>query len=166
MDKIVKLNIFDGLEDKGFNTLFLCPENIDFCRHYERIVFLSPVLDGGYIARINKLSDAKVYLPLNKKANTNFKNLDLSRQTFGKIYNAIKRFKSGFVCKEDLYNKLKLTVSYETFLVCYLTFAELHIIDTYIENGLTKFVINDTIKTDLNKSSVYNMAKLLKNVTE
>ena len=166
MDKIVKLNIFDGLEDKGFNALFLCPENIDFCRHYERIVFLSPVLDGGYIARINKLSDAKVYLPLNKKANTNFKNLDLSRQTFGKIYNAIKRFKSGFVCKEDLYNKLKLTVSYETFLVCYLTFAELHIIDTYIENGLTKFVINDTIKTDLNKSSVYNMAKLLKNVTE
>ena len=166
MDKIVNLNLFDGNECKGFNTLFLCPENIDFCRHFERIVFLSPVLDGGYISRINKLSDAKVYLPLNKKGSANFKNIDLSRQTFGKIYNAIKRYRAGFVCQEDLYNKLKLPINFETFLICYLTLSELHIIDIYIENGLTKFVINDSIKTDLNKSSVYNMAKLLKNVTE
>ncbi len=166
MEKIVNLNIFDGTENKGFNTLFLCPEDINFCKHFEKIVFLSPVLDGGYISRINKISKAKVFLPINKKASVNLKNVDLSRQTFGRIFNSLKKFKNSFVCREDLYNKLKIQVNYETFLISYLTFNELNIVSTYKENDLIKLIINDNIKTDLNKSSVYNMAKLLKNVTE
>lgn len=165
-DKIVKLDILGGLEETGFNAIFLCPENLDFCRHYERIIFLSPVLDGGIIAKINQVSDAKVYIPKNKKAYANLNNVDLSRDAFGRIYGAIKRFKGYFISKEDLYAKLKLRYSYENFIICYLCLTELKILNIIKENGLSKIVIDDSKKTDLNKSAIYNLSKLLSNISE
>ena len=164
IQNIVNLDIFNGTENKGFNTLFLCPENIEYCKHFERIIFLSPVMDGGYISKINKMSNAKIFLPLNKKENSNLKNVDLSRTSFGRIYNSIKRYKGCFVCYEDLYLKLKLSFNYETFLLCLLTLLDLKLIQLSKENDLFKIELNENLKTDLNKSSVYNLAKLIKNV--
>ena len=165
-EKIVNLDIFDGQYDKGFNALFLCPENLNFCKHYEKIVFLSPVLDTGIISKLNELTTAKIYLPINKKAFNNAKYVDLSRSTYVKIFNALKRFKGFFIGLEDLYTKLNLPFNYETFLVCFLTLQDLSIIKIENDESVKKLIVNDTIKSALTNSNLYNTVNLLKNLTE
>ena len=164
-ENIVTNSIFGGSEQNGFNTVFLCPERLDFVKHYENIVFLSPVINKGYLTAINNLSDAKVYLPLNKSASFN-PQLDLSRGKLGEIYSALRGFRGGFVSIDDLYSKLKISSSYENFVVAIKVFEELKILSYNILNEIKYIEIHDEKKVELKNSKFYNLANLLKSVKE
>ena len=54
----------------------------------------------------------------------------------------------------------------ESFLVCFLTLQDLSIIKIENDESVKKLIVNDTIKSALTNSNLYNTVNLLKNLTE
>jgi len=160
---IYHFGIYDSSEI-GYNSLLLSPKGLDWAKNYSKIVFLSPVLDSGFISALNSVTNADIYLPIEKDANyKKFAGLDLSRDTFGRIFNAL-RAKAGKTVYNvfELYDKTNLTgVSFASFYVAFKTFAELGLINVVENEGLTIY-INKSAKRELTQSRLYNKLMLLK----
>ncbi len=160
---IYHFGIYDSSEI-GYNSLLLSPKGLDWAKNYSKIVFLSPVLDSGFISALNSVTNADIYLPIEKDANyKKFAGLDLSRDTFGRIFNAL-RAKAGKTVYNvfELYDKTNLTgVSFASFYVAFKTFAELGLINVVDNEGLTIY-INKSAKRELTQSRLYNKLMLLK----
>ncbi len=149
----------------GFNSLLLSPTGVKWAKNFNRIVFLSPVLDEGFIAELNEVSGAEIFVPMEREFDKNrFLTLDLSRETFGRVFKALtaKNFSRYYSIFDIYQNKLKGQVNFESFYVAYLVFQQLGLISSF--KGDT-FVVEQTSvqKQDLNKSSLYNKLLLLKN---
>lgn len=149
----------------GFNSLLLSPTGVKWAKNFNRIIFLSPVLDEGFIAELNAVSGAEIFVPMEKEIDKNrFANLDLSRESFGKVFKALTaRNYSRYYSIFDIYqNKLKGQVGFDTFYAGFLVFKQLGLISA--QKGET-FVIEhaQNQKKNLNQSSLYNKLTLLKN---
>ncbi len=150
----------------GYNSLLLSPKGVAWAKNFNKIVFLSPVLDSGFIAKLKEVSGAEIYLPIDKKIDArNYITLDLSRTTFGKIFNAVasksgKNFNNVF----HLYDSLKLEdISFLTFYSAFEVFKELKVISVQDDTFLT-ISANRQAKTQLDASKVYNTLMNLKNL--
>ena len=164
-----KENIFHvGIYDEeclGYNSLLLSPRGVNWAKNFNKIVFLSNVLDSGYLSEIAKVSKAEIFLPMDKKEDYNrFNTLSLSRESFGKVFKALTaRSNQKFYSPVDFYeNRLKGKVSFDTFYAAYLTFNELGLIkrgDTQYFN----FTEVKNIKKSLTESKFYNKLLLIKN---
>lgn len=162
---IYHFGIYDSSEI-GYNSLLLSPKGIDWAKNYSKIIFLSPVLDSGFISALNSVTDAEIFLPLENGENhyNRFASLDLTRETFGRVYNAL-RVRAGKVQYNvfDLYDKCNLSnINFATFYVAYLTFIELKLI-TVIEGDMLNLSVGAKQKTELSASRLYNTVNLLKN---
>ena len=149
----------------GYNSLLLSPKGLDWAKNYNKIVFLSPVLDSGFIAALNKVTNAEIYLPLEANEDTKiFSNLDLSRETFGRVFNALKsRSGKPYLTIFDLYDSINFAnISFATFYVAFLVFNQLELIQTVENERLTVYVNKDK-KCQLSSSSLYGSLCLLKN---
>lgn len=149
----------------GYNSILLAPKGVNWAKNFSKIIFLSPILDNKYIAALNKVSDATIYAPIESDKNLRkFSGIDLSRETFGKIFKAIaakagKNIYNVF----DLFDKcdFKNQISFNTFYSSLLVFNELGLI--CIEDNVEfTLKVNKNIKSDLNNSKIYNTLKLLK----
>ena len=152
-------------QEVGYNSILLAPKGIAWAKNFSKIIFLSPVLDNKYIAALNKVSDATIYAPIESDKNLRkFSGIDLSRETFGKIFKAIaaKAGKSIYNVF-DLFDKcdFKNQISFNTFYSSLLVFNELGLI-CIKDNVEFTLKVNKNIKSDLNNSKIYNTLKLLK----
>ena len=62
MENIIKTDICAGNENSGLNTLFLFPQSIEFAKFYKKIIFLDPIIDLSYVAKINQISSAEIFV--------------------------------------------------------------------------------------------------------
>ncbi len=151
----------------GYNSLLLSPVGTEWAKNFSRIVFLSPVLDEGFIAELNQKTKAKIFLPMERQLDVQrYVNLDLSRETFGKVFKALVG-KSYNKCYSifDLYQqKCKGKVSFDTFYVGFLVFKELGLIK--VENDMFITINQTNLKKQLTESVLYNKLMLIKNSME
>lgn len=167
-----KENIYHiGVCDKncvGYNSLLLSPIGAEWTKNFRRIIFLSPVLDEGFVAKINEDSKAEIYIPMERELDKQrFVNIDLSRETFGKIFKILTS-KNSLKCYSifDIYqHKMNGKVNFDTFYVAYLVFEELGLIKTQVDT-FVNINQNKNIKKSLTESALYNKLLLLKNSLE
>ena len=123
------------------------------------------MLDSAYIAALNAVTKAEIYLPIEKESSLRkFGSIDLSRETFGKVYNALRsRAGKGFASIFDLYEKINANgINFATFYAAIMVFTQLNII--YMTEAEQTIVhVNKSQKVQLNESKLYNTLNLLKN---
>lgn len=162
---IYKFGIYEDKEI-GYNSILLSPKGIGWAKNFTKIVFLSPVLDLKYISALNKVTNADIYLPVENMGDPRkFAGIDLSRNTFAKVYKALVG-KSGKQIYNvfELYDKCDIAsqISFSTFYSAMLVFNQLGLIE--IEDADQIIIkVNKTKKKDLTESSIYNKLMLLKN---
>ncbi len=151
----------------GYNSLLLSPEGVEWAKNFSRIVFLSPVLEEGYIAQLNKVTNAEILLPLEKqKKITRYNSLNLSRQHFGKIYSTlVSKQNQSFADIFDLYERCYQTkgVKFSELYAAIKVFEELGLVMISNE-GQLKIMTNSSNKRNLTESKIYNKLNLIKSV--
>ncbi len=148
----------------GYNSLLLSPRGLAWAKNFNRIVFLSPVLDEGVLSELNNLTKAEIFLPIDREIDKQrYSTLDLSRETFGKIFKSLIS-KNYVKCNSifDYYAKIKYKIGFDTFYVAYLVFKELGLISE-IDGQISQ--VNNVKKT-LTESKLYNKISLIKNTLE
>ncbi len=149
----------------GYNSLLLSPVGVDWAKNFTRIVFLSPVLDEGFISKLNEVCGAEIYVPMDREMDmARFENLDLSRETFGRVFKALvgRNYSKNYSIFDIYEQKMRGKVNFDTFYVAYLVFKELGLIQ---ENKDVIFEISEVanVKKSLTESSLYNKLLLIKN---
>ncbi len=150
----------------GYNTVLLSPKGLAWAKNFSKIVFLSPVVDKNFLAALNKVTDAEIYLPIEKVGadSRKFSGIDLSRNTFGKIYKELIKFNKKTILNYfNFFDATSLTdgISFFTFYAALLVFEELGIISISEEKNY-QIKINEGLKVELSQSKIYNKLLLLK----
>ena len=154
----------------GFNSLILCPTNLDFAKNCKRIVFLDSVFDTGFLAKINEISNAQIYVPkIDKNDNKLLLSLNLSRTELTKFYKKLlslenKCFTGIFAVYSTMVRDLKYNLSFNNFIAYFYILSELNIVVSNIKDGLFCYEINKNIKTELNKSKIFNTVNFLRRI--
>ena len=166
--EIVCYEYLNITSNSGYNTLCLCPALNNTYRNYNRIILLDAVLDEAYITYLNSLTSAKIYIPSSSPfLYSPFKNIELSRKTFGEYFNVFKKLaKTNLVAYDDFnyYNKIKRIAkdfNYVQFVACLLTFAQLGLIEIIDEMGNYRLIMKSSMPTQLNNSQFYNKLDLI-----
>lgn len=167
-------NIFDvDILNKvatGFNSLVLCPTDLEFAKNCQKIVFLDEIYDTTFLAKINEISDAQIFIPKNIKSdNKLLVNLNLNRGELSKFYkNILKlenmKFTGIFAIYSSMVRDLKYNLNFNNFLAYYYILSELNILSSKLADGLFYFEINKNIKTNLNASKIYNTINFIRRV--
>lgn len=150
----------------GYNSILLSPKGVNWAKNYSKIIFLSPIIDMKYISALNAVSNAEIYVPI-EKANDirKFAGIDLSRNVYAKIFRTLTS-KSGRSIYNvfELYDKCEISnyISFTTFYGALLVFNQLGLIT--IEFG-EQIIIKPLkgVKKELTQSKIYNNLLLLKN---
>ena len=161
---IYQFGIYDDKEI-GYNSILLSPKGIAWAKNFLKIIFLSPVIDMNFIKALNKVTDAEIYLPIDKKGDPRkFAGVDLDRQTYAKIFKTLysKAGKQVYNVFE-LYDKCDfgMQISFSTFYLALLVFNQLGFIEVE-EKEQIKVIVKKGVKRDLITSSIYNNMVLLK----
>lgn len=162
-DNLFHVGIFDE-NAIGYNSLLLSPIGVNWARNFSKIVFLSPCLDEGFVSELNAISGAEICLPMDRPAdNDRFLNIDLSRETFGRVFRSLtaKNFGKYYNVFDFYNNKLRGKMNFDTFYVAFLVFQELGLIE--VKNDLLFEVFQvEGKKRELTESKLYNKLSLLK----
>lgn len=167
---IFRNRLFEVGDESGINTILLAPQNFNNFNTFSKIIFLDPILHTGYLSCLNKFTKAQIYLPHKSKFSySTFKNLDTSRQTFGRYFRLIQ-FAHENKIKGDypynLYEKIikliggKKDYNYLQFYVCLTTFVDLNIIE--VDKDFSEITKITSTKKPLNASAFYNRLNLIK----
>lgn len=163
---IYQFSIYSDSE-VGYNSLLLSPKGINWAKNFSKIIFLSPVLDTKFISALNKISNAQIFIPIEKKPDLEkFSGIDLARNTFGKIFKAISSKESKSIYNVfDLYDSCITSIgnqiSFSTFYSALLVFNQLKLINIK-ENAVLEIKVNKNIKSELTNSKIYKSLELLK----
>ena len=158
---------FGIYEDReiGYNSILLSPKGISWAKNFSKIVFLSPVLDKNFIAALNKITDADIYVPIDKEGADprKFSGVDLSRESFARVFKAISgKLGKGIYNIFDLYDKCELNgISFSTFYAAVLVFSQLELISIFYGDTIS-IKANKNVKKELSMSSIYNQLSLIK----
>lgn len=152
---------FGIYEDRevGYNTILLSPKGVDWAKNFKKIIFLSPVINQGFLVALNKICDAEIYLPIEKEDDfRNFAGLDINRATFGQIFKELSKVSGQFYDVFSLYDKCNLEgkVSFATFYAAMLTFNQLKLVQITESDQLIRIKIDKTTKRELEQSEIYN----------
>lgn len=159
-----------GICDKycsGYNSLLLSPQGLDWVKNFDRVVFLSPVLDEGYLSKLNQISNAEIFVPMDKDSKvTRYNALNLSRENFAKIYSLIcSKQRENFADIFDLYDKIfaERNFKFLDVFVAIKVFEELELLKIEGE-GRINFVAVKEHKRNLNESNIYNKLSIFKKI--
>ena len=149
----------------GYNSILLSPNGTSWAKNFSKIIFLSPVIDEKFISALNRVTDAEIYIPIDKQGGDprKFSGLDISRECFGKVFKALSS-KAGKAVYNvfDLYDRCELSnISFFSFYSAMLVFNELGIISVVNDGNIT-IKVNKGEKNDLTNSRIYNRLKLIK----
>ena len=167
LDKISRIDVCNGIENSGLNALILAPQSIEFAKFYKKIYFLDAVVDKSYIAEINRVSDAEIFVAKDSVNNMFFETLNLNHQGLGIIYKDLLSTKISFANYLELYfylkNRKKIHYSYKELYAGVMIFEELKLLTIEKEKGKKVLRFNRKIKTDLNNSLLFRTIQNLKN---
>ncbi len=166
---IFRNRLFEVGDESGINTILLAPTSFKNFNSFNRIIFIDPVINMGYISAVNKATKATVYLPYKSQFSYSlFKNISLDRKVFGEYFKLLK-----FACDNGVvgnsmytfYNKLitsakRKDCSYLQFVICVHVFKELNIIE--LNENLSGVLKVDMDKKSLNSSQFYNKLMAIK----
>ncbi len=148
----------------GYNSILLSPRGLDWAKNFSKIVFLSPVLNFNFVAKLNKITSAEIYIPIEKVADARkFSGIDLSREVFGCIFKALCKYNEKNIRNIfELYDKCEFEdISFFTFYAALLVFSELGFIE-FTETDILRLKINKDKKSELSQSKIYNEILKLK----
>ena len=149
----------------GYNTILLSPKGLSWAKNFSKIVFLSPVVDEKFISALNMVTEAEIFIPIEKEGESRkFAGLDNSRETFGKIYKELTKFNGKSIYNVfDIYDKtnLHMQISFFTFYCAMLVFNELGLISVYEDKDLV-IKVNKNAKAELTSSRIFGRISLLK----
>lgn len=157
---------FGIYEDKeiGYNSLLLSPKGVSWAKNFSKIIFLSPVVAPNIVSAINKVASAEIYVPMEKKNDVRkFSGLDLSRETYGRIFKKLKTSCEKPVYNIfELYDKMQLeNISFMTFYCAMLVFHQLGYFEMI--NGDQLFIkFKKYEKKELKNSNLYSQLLTLK----
>lgn len=162
--RIFHFGIYDDKEI-GYNSLLLSPKGVDWAKNFSKIIFLSPVLDEGFISALNRVTNAEIYLPLERKGDVRrLSGLDLSRNTFAKIFKGVSlKANKPIYNIFELYDKCEFenSISFFSFYSALLVFHELGLITICGEEQII-IKVNKQKKNELTNSKIYNRLALIK----
>ncbi|HAJ78073.1 MAG TPA: single-stranded-DNA-specific exonuclease RecJ [Clostridiales bacterium] len=158
------LNYYVGGSQSKFeeNCVVFALDDIQDIASYHNVIFLDTLQKTDFLSDFN----GEIYAI--KNGITELTKFDFSRDTFGKVYNAIKstiKQLNNYRNELELYWLVKRNnphvqkFTYAKFIACLYTFLELNIIKK--DNETNKFYIDDSIKTSLENSSFYNSLKFI-----
>lgn len=149
----------------GYNTILLSPKGLSWAKNFSKIIFLSPPIDEKFIAALNSVTDAEIFVPVEKDGDSRkFAGLDNNRETLGKIYKQITKLNGKSVYNVfDLYEKtnLQMQISFFTFYASMLVFNELGLI-SILEDKEFIIRINKDVKAELTSSRIFERIALIK----
>ena len=120
----------------------------------------------SYIAKINQLSEAKVFVNNSALKRSVFNKINNSRDNFAKIYIDIQKNAGEYITLRDLYDRLlkqkRLFYSYADFYCAFLVFIELNLISFNRINGVYFLKINEDMKSQLSESNIYRAVNEIK----
>lgn len=149
----------------GYNSILLSPKGLEWAKNFSKIVFLSPVFNFGFISKLNKITNAEIYIPIEKAADPRkFSGIDLSRNVFGIIFKALCKYNEKYTRNIfELYDKcgFENKISFFTFYAALLVFNELGFIEFWESNFLV-LKINKEKRSELSQSQIYNEILKLK----
>ncbi|MCQ2555939.1 MAG: single-stranded-DNA-specific exonuclease RecJ [Clostridia bacterium] len=169
-NNIFQNRVFDVKDATGLNTIVLAPTNFENFNTFSRIVFLDPILNMGYLSEMQRHTKSTIYLPhMVDGANSILRNVDLSRETFGRYFRlmqfACENKVTGYYC-HNLYTNIlaklkdKRNFNFLQFFICLQVFKELGIVLTNETDTEIKKITD--IKKPLNSSSFYVRLNSLK----
>lgn len=158
---------FGIYEDReiGYNSVLLSPKGIDWAKNYKKIVFLSPVVNSGFLVALNKVCEGEIYLPIEKKDDIrNFAGLNLDRDTFALIFKQLSKVSGQFYNVFSLYDKCEFNdkISFTSFYAAMLVFNQLKLVEMQENDGLIRIKLDKTTKKELENSEIYKNLTLLK----
>lgn len=169
LENIFEINFLES-STTGFNAINLCPINLDWAKSYKRIIFLDTVLDLSYISAIKKISSADIFIPeIGAEDKNLFNLLNLERREISKFYINLTKIENNLFTNilavyTKLIKELKYKINFNNFLFYYYILIELKIVIPEEKEGLYSFKINKKIKTELNKSKIYNSINLIRKI--
>lgn len=167
-EHIYNFELGENISDSGFNSILFCPEGVEWVKNYQNIVFLDPILDKGFLCKLNQISKANIFIPkTNTHDNKLFLTINNSRENLGKIFGVFKSIKGQkFVGLLGLYNTFcKLKINFADFYFAFLVFSELGVIKPVYDNEFISIEITN-VKNDLSNSKIQNFVSLIKNVNK
>jgi len=160
--------MYEVISNSGINSVILCPLNFENFGAYKNIVFMDAVLSKGYVNKIAKVTNAKIYVPNYKKVDRNiFSNLSLDRNIFGMYFKELSQFASmqkSFVDEIDLFKNLNAKnkkITFKQFIFCLYVFIELNIFSIEKDLGFETLIENKKVVSSLDKSQFFNQVSLI-----
>ena len=135
------------------NTLLVCPNNFYGFDAFDNIRFLERV-PKGILSRISSLYPNTKIIQGEKVSSFNSKNLNLSRNVFGKVFNFVKDIEILFKDDYTYYVNVIKDISYTQFVFCYLVLVDIGVLKLIESKGQFGFKVTGE-KGDLMQSSVY-----------
>lgn len=167
-DKNYQHYLFEVISNSGINSVVYCPVNFNNFGAYKNIVFLDPILSKGYVNAIAKVTNAKIFIPANKKVDKNiFKGVVTDRNVFGEYFKLLSNFAStqaSFYNEIDLFKKLSSIdkkINFKQFIFCLYTFIELNIFELEDEIDTQTLKENKKVVSQLNNANFYNQVSLI-----
>ncbi len=158
---IVQNRIFELLDQSGLNTILLSPKNFNFFNTFDKIIFLDPVLNVGYLSELVKHTHATIFLPHKNAINSSvFSAVKTDRDTFGTYYKIFCDLAKQKECRTEFYELFICAkqnnpkINYLQFMACLYVFVDLGIVTINENNGIS-LKINKNVRTLLDKSEVY-----------
>lgn len=168
-ENIPELFVFNNSSDSGYNAIYLYPTDLNIFKNYQKIIFLDAILDKSYLAEIRRYSNAEIYIPENAHFDKKLlATLNLSRPAISNFFIKLKTFEGQkFSNISHLYNSICKTIKipFNNFYIYYLVFSELNIIKL-LQGDQLILQINSKKKTELNNSTIYNMANYLSQISK
>ena len=161
-NKVTSYNYKTIYEDKGHNTFILNPSLKNNFKNFNKIIFLDPVINKGYLDTLSKLTKAQIYIPEASFDLTTFVNKVTCERTICAIYyKAISKMldeNKEFTTLNDIYYLIRNQVpncSYIQMVFCLKIFNEIGIFDYSFINNIFKLTENKNIHSSLDNSKTY-----------
>ena len=135
------------------NTLLVCPNNFYGFDAFDNIRFLERV-PSGVLSRLSMLYPNAKIIQGEKILSFDIKELDLSRNVFGKVFNFVKDIEILFKDDYTYYINVIKDISYTQFVFCYSVLSEIGVLKIVEREGQFGLKVTGE-KGDLIKSIVY-----------
>lgn len=158
-DKLPMRDFLYSQTKNNYSRIIVAPEFDDslLLFGYDRVIFIDRPIDDGLLGYIGKHTKAEIYIPEVDTRKKFVEKLDISRETFGRCYAAIKQ--NAAISSANIYSYYKKikpeSISEAQFVFCVVVFTELELIS--VTRGTFQLIVKPFFKTELTDSPSYRL---------
>ncbi len=129
--------------------------------NYGKIIFVDSPPSDGVVSYINSKTSAEVFVPKGSNVKELFDGLDVSRETFGRYFEILRR--NADLSAQNIFSYFRLlssradNINVAQFVFCVTVFNELKFFE--IKRGEFALKINQGVKSELGLSAAYNRVR-------